>query len=72
MKRIGTLEVPETLTDLCRPDRMALVVYDMQVGIMSQVQDGAAIAERVATALDAARAHGFRIVFLRHCRCRSN
>ena len=66
MKRIGTLEVPETLTDLCRPDRMALVVYDMQVGIMSQVQDSAAIAERVATALDAARAHGFRIIFLRH------
>jgi nicotinamidase-related amidase len=66
MKTVGTLEIAETLTDLCRPDRMALLVYDMQVGIVHQVKDGAAVTERVATVLDAARTSGFRIIFLRH------
>jgi nicotinamidase-related amidase len=66
MKTVGTLEIPETLGDLCRPDSMALVVYDMQVGIARQVSDGAAVTERIATLLDAARANGFRVIFLRH------
>lgn len=66
MKTVGTLEIPETLADICRPDRMALVVYDMQVAIVRQVTDGAAITERVATVVNAARANGFRIIFLRH------
>lgn len=66
MKTVGTLEIPETLADICRPDRMALVVYDMQVAIVRQVTNGAAITERVATVVNAARANGFRIIFLRH------
>lgn len=66
MKTVGTLEIPETLADLCQPDRMALVVYDMQVGIVGQVKEGAAVVERVAAVLEAARTNGFRIIFLRH------
>lgn len=66
MKTVGPLEIPETLTDICRPDRMALIVYDMQVGIVHQVKGGAAITERVATVLEAARSNGFRVIFLRH------
>jgi hypothetical protein len=27
------VQVPRTLEDLCRPERMALIVYDMQIGI---------------------------------------
>jgi biuret amidohydrolase len=59
-------EIGRTLPDLCRPDRMALVVYDMQVGIVAQLADGPAVVARVAGVLDAARRGGFRIVFMRH------
>jgi nicotinamidase-related amidase len=60
------LEVPATLAEVCRPERMALVVYDMQAGIVSQIGDGEAVTERVAGVLDIARSSGFRVVFTRH------
>lgn len=59
-------QIGRTLQDFCRPDRMALVVYDMQVGIVSQLQHGAAVVERVAGVLEAARRNGFRVIFMRH------
>jgi nicotinamidase-related amidase len=58
--------LPCTLDDLCRPDRMALVVYDMQIGIVRQLPNGADLVARVATVLEAARGANMRIVFLRH------
>ena len=60
------LDVLTTLRELCRADRIALIVYDMQVGIVRQLADGAAITERVAGVLDSARAHGVRVIFTRH------
>ena len=39
MDRLHRLEVPSTLADVCRPDRLALIVYDMQEGILSQVAE---------------------------------
>ena len=60
------LDVPETLAEICRPERLALVVYDMQVGIVPQLPDGLAVTQAVAEVLDAARAGGFRIFFTRH------
>lgn len=60
------LDVPTTLTELCRPDQMALVVYDMQVGIVRQLSDGAAVTEQVLRVLDAARSNGVRVIFTRH------
>lgn len=66
MERAHALEIPRTLQDICRPDRMALVVYDMQVGILRQLTDGGEISERVGRVLEAARAGGFRVVFTRH------
>ncbi|TGD94940.1 cysteine hydrolase [Methylobacterium nonmethylotrophicum] len=59
-------EIGRTVQDFCRPDRMALVVYDMQVGIISQLKHGPDIVERVAGVLDAARQNSFRIIFMRH------
>jgi hypothetical protein len=32
------LYVPLGLAEVCHPDRLALVVYDMQVGIVSQMK----------------------------------
>lgn len=66
MKRINGLTIPTTLTELCDPSRAALLVYDMQVGICSQVKTGAHITAQCATVLAAARAAGVRTVFTRH------
>lgn len=56
----------KTLRDFCRPDRMALVVYDMQVGILSQLKEGAAITGKVGMVLGEARRARYPIIFLRH------
>ena len=66
MERAYGLEIPETLEEACDPARLALVVYDMQVGILRQLRDGAEIVARVADVLDAARDAALRIVFTRH------
>jgi biuret amidohydrolase len=66
MKRAYGLDVPETLAEALDPDRTALIVYDMQVGIMRQLQNGAAITARVGEVLSAARDAGLRTYFLRH------
>ena len=48
MRRRFSLDIPETLEDACDPAMMALVVYDMQAGVVRQLPDGGAEAvERV-------------------------
>ena len=66
MKRTHGLGLPTALEDLCDPRRMALLVYDMQVGIRSQIKMGDQIVERAGRALAAARAAEMRVVFTRH------
>ena len=66
MKRAYGLDVPETLAEVLDPDRSALIVYDMQVGIMRQLQRAAEITAKVAEVLAAARDAGIRTCFLRH------
>jgi nicotinamidase-related amidase len=66
MKRAYGLDVPETLSEALDPDRTALIVYDMQVGIMRQLQHAAAITAKVGEVLAAARNSGIRTYFLRH------
>jgi nicotinamidase-related amidase len=66
MQQAFGLDIPQTLDDVCNPRRMALVVYDMQVGIVNQLKDGHQIVERVVRVLSAARAAGVRIFFTRH------
>ncbi len=36
MERAFGLEIPRTLEEVCDPKRKALLVYDMQVGILNQ------------------------------------
>jgi biuret amidohydrolase len=66
MQQAFGLSVPETLEEVCHPARMALIVYDMQVGILSQLPDAPAITHQVLRVLDAARTGGFRIFYTRH------
>jgi predicted ArsR family transcriptional regulator len=35
MQRAYGLQVPQSLEEICDPQRLALIVYDMQVGILS-------------------------------------
>ena len=66
MKHIHGLDIPTTLDDVCNPRRMALLVYDMQTGIRSQIKTGDHIVGQVGRVLSAARAAGMRVVFTRH------
>ena len=66
MDQRNGLEVPETLEEICRPDRLALLIYDMQVGILGQVADADRVVAKVKEALEAARAAGVRTYFTRH------
>jgi nicotinamidase-related amidase len=45
---------------------MALIVYDMQIGVLSQIKNGADITSRVGQVVDAARLAGLRVIFMRH------
>jgi nicotinamidase-related amidase len=61
------LAIPETIEDTCDPATMALVVYDMQAGVLRQLPDsGAEAIERVSRVLSAARAGGYPVFFTRH------
>lgn len=66
MKRIHGLELPQTLDEICDPQRLALVVYDMQIGILKQLKNPEAIVAKVSRVLDAARGAGVRTFFMRH------
>ena len=66
MEKAFGLTIPRTLDDVCNPSDMALLVYDMQVGIVSQVHDGPALVARVKDVLAIARGSGMRVCFTRH------
>lgn len=66
MDRAFGLEIPATLDEVCHPARTAVIVYDMQAGIVSQLATGPAVVARVRALLQAARASGFRVFFTRH------
>ena len=60
------LRVPMKLAEVCDPARTALIVYDMQVGVVRQISEGAAITAQCAKLLRAARQGGYPVYFLRH------
>jgi len=66
MQRAFGLTIRQTLEDVCDPASLALVVYDMQVGIVGQIANGPEITDRVVQVLNAARKAGIRVFFTRH------
>jgi isochorismate hydrolase len=66
MQHHRNLRIPDTLADVCDRDRIALIVYDMQVGVVRQLADGPQVTERVRSVLEAARRAELRIFFTRH------
>jgi nicotinamidase-related amidase len=66
MDRLNGLDIPQSLAEACRPEGLALLVYDMQVGILEQIPDRDTVIGRVREVLEAARAAGVRTCFTRH------
>jgi len=66
MKKIFGLSIPQTLEEVCHPQRVALLVYDMQVGILSQIKNADEVTRQVLKVLTAARNAGVRVFFSRH------
>jgi len=66
VERAYGLEIPESLEDAVDPRRLALVVYDMQVGILRQIEHAQEVTANVVRVVEAARSAGVRVVFTRH------
>jgi nicotinamidase-related amidase len=66
MKQAFGIDIPHALEDVCTPNRLALLVYDMQVGIKSQVKEGDTIVAKTRELLKAARTAKVRVFFTRH------
>jgi len=66
MKNAFGLNIPQTLEEVCDPQRVALLVYDMQVGILSQIKNADQIKRTVLRLLKAAREANVRVFFSRH------
>jgi biuret amidohydrolase len=66
MKNAYGLSIPQTLEEVCDPGRVALLVYDMQIGILSQIKNADGITRKVSKVLTTARDAGVRVFFSRH------
>src|SRR4029450_2908737 len=66
MKSAYGINIPQTLEEVCNPQRVALLVYDMQVGILSQLKNPEQGTQQVLKVLSAARDAGVRVFFSRH------
>lgn len=66
MRRRSGLDIPQTVEDACDPATTALIVYDMQAGVLGQLPDAAQTIERVSGVLTAARAGGYPVFYTRH------
>ena len=66
MKNAYGLEIPESISEAVEPGCCALVVYDMQAGILSQLPHGPEILKNVLQVLELARSAGMRVFFMRH------
>lgn len=66
MHLFNRLDVPQSLREAGRSERLALLLYDMQVGILEQIPDRERVIRKVREVLDAARGAGVRTYFTRH------
>jgi biuret amidohydrolase len=66
MQRAFGMSVPETVAEMCRPERAAVLVYDAQVGIYQHVRDRDQVVARTGSVLAAARAAGVPVFYVRH------
>lgn len=66
MQEFSGIKIPGSLSEIVSPQNTALIIYDMQIGIVGQIKNGQEITERNKRVLDAARSAGVRSFFTRH------
>jgi len=66
MKHAFGLSIPQTIEDAVDLESTALIVYDMQVGIIRQLKHGDEVLAKVGKVLEVAREVGLRTFFMRH------
>lgn len=66
MQEFSGIKIPGSLQEIITPQNTALVVYDMQAGIVKQIKNGPAITQNVSRVVAAARRAGVRTFFTRH------
>jgi biuret amidohydrolase len=66
MDQLNGLNVPQSLDEVCRPERLGLLVYDMQVGILEQIAGREEVIQNARRVLEVARPARVRTYFTRH------
>lgn len=66
MQEFAGIKILQSLGEIINPQNTALIVYDMQAGIVTQIPNGREITQSVSRVLAAARAAGIRTFFTRH------
>ena len=66
MQNLNNISIPETLREVADPKRTALLVYDMQQGIVPYVQAGDRVIAGVVSLVNAAHRAGTPVFFSRH------
>lgn len=66
MKEFAGITIPQSIEELITPQNTALIVYDMQLGIVNQIKNGQETTHKVSRLVSAVRAAGVRIFFTRH------
>ncbi|MFF0500766.1 cysteine hydrolase [Nocardia aobensis] len=66
MRHAFGLDIPLTVADACDPARTAVLIYDMQAGIVNQIAAGQQIVDACVRLRDIARENGFRVFYTRH------
>jgi nicotinamidase-related amidase len=66
MQHAHGMEVPDSVAEMCRSDRTAVLVYDAQAGILAHVRERETVVARIAGVLAAARASNIPVIYVRH------
>jgi nicotinamidase-related amidase len=66
MQEAFGMAIPDTVVEMCRPDATAVLVYDAQDGILAHVRDPDHLVERIDEVIQAARAAGVPVFYVRH------
>jgi biuret amidohydrolase len=66
MQHAYGVAVPETVAEMCSPSNTAVLVYDVQVGILSHVQHRDDLIGRIRSVIGAARVANVPVIYVRH------
>jgi biuret amidohydrolase len=66
MQEFSGITIPRSLDEIISPQNTALIIYDMQVGIVHQIKDGPEVTQKVKRLVAAGRAAAMRVFFTRH------